>query len=69
MGLRAVAGEDEPMIQSTTQTPGPRRLVGLERHYHCECGRDERSWTRLTACPECGQAFVTAVIRRAALEA
>jgi predicted amidophosphoribosyltransferase len=45
-----------------------RRLVGFERHYHCEsCGCDRRSWTRLSACPDCGEPFVSAVIRRAAI--
>lgn len=44
-----------------------RRLVGFERQYHCrECGTERRSWTRLSACPDCGEAFVSAVIRRAA---
>ncbi|HEX2129365.1 MAG TPA: hypothetical protein VHF58_09135 [Solirubrobacterales bacterium] len=44
-----------------------RRLVSLERHYHCDrCGGERRSWTRLPACPACGEAFVSAVIRRAA---
>jgi rubrerythrin len=44
-----------------------RRMVGLERHYHCEsCGADHSSWARVRACPECGTAFVAAVIRRAA---
>lgn len=44
-----------------------RRLVGFERQYNCrECGTERRSWTRLSACPECGEAFVAAVIRRAA---
>jgi hypothetical protein len=45
-----------------------RRFVGLERHYHCRaCGADRRSWTRMAACPECGAAYVAAVIRRAAI--
>jgi hypothetical protein len=44
-----------------------RRMVGLERHYHCaECGAERKSWTRLSACPDCDQAYVAAVIRRAA---
>jgi hypothetical protein len=44
-----------------------RRLVSLERHYHCgSCGSERRSWTRMSACPDCGEAFVAAVIRRAA---
>ena len=45
-----------------------RRLVGLERHYSCStCGTQHRSWSRLSACPSCGTAFVSAVIRRAAI--
>lgn len=44
-----------------------RRLVGLERSYHCDsCGSERRSWTRMSCCPECGEAFVSAVIHRAA---
>jgi hypothetical protein len=47
-----------------------RRLVGLERHYSCgACGSERRSWSRITACPECGEAYVAAVIRRAAMVA
>lgn len=47
-----------------------RRVIGLERHYHCEgCGREHRSWARLSACPDCGAGFVSAVIRRAAFAA
>ena len=80
MGQRARAGEDVPMIDArgTTHTGRTltdptavareaRRLVSLERHYHCDaCGSERRSWTRMSACPECGEAFVAAVIRRAA---
>ena len=44
-----------------------RRFVGLERQYHCEsCGGERRSWTRIAACPDCGEAFAVGVIRRAA---
>jgi hypothetical protein len=44
-----------------------RRMVGLERHYHCaSCGSDHDSWTRMGSCPDCGQAYASAVIRRAA---
>ena len=44
-----------------------RRLVGLERHYRCgSCGTERHSWTRVAACPDCGEAFVAAVIHRAA---
>jgi predicted amidophosphoribosyltransferase len=45
-----------------------RRLVGLERSYTCgACGSEHRSWTRVRACPECGERLSVAVIRRAAL--
>jgi hypothetical protein len=45
-----------------------RRLVGLERHYSCSaCGSERRSWTRMSSCPECGEEYVAAVIRRAAM--
>jgi hypothetical protein len=44
-----------------------RRFVGLERNYHCDgCGCERSSWTRMAACPDCGEAFAVAVIRRAA---
>ena len=47
-----------------------RRLVGFERRYHCDsCGHERRSWTRMAACPDCGEAFVSAVIQRAAFSA
>lgn len=80
MGGGAGVGEDAPMIESRGTTTGrtlrdpaivageARRLVGLERRYECSsCGSERHSWTRMTACPECGEAFVAAVIRRAAL--
>ena len=80
MGLMIGAGEDVPMIDDrersttgrkltdpTTVAREARRLVSLERHYHCGgCGSERSSWTRISACPECGEAFVAAVIRRAA---
>jgi hypothetical protein len=45
-----------------------RRLVGFERSYRCDgCGHERRTWTRLTACPDCGTAYVAAVIHRAAV--
>jgi hypothetical protein len=45
-----------------------KRLVGLERSYACgSCGSEHRSWSRLRACPECGEALAVAVIRRAAV--
>ncbi len=44
-----------------------RRMVGLERYYDCRsCGAGHSSWTRMSSCPDCGQAYVSAVIRRAA---
>jgi len=46
-----------------------RRVVGLEREYRCSAGHEHRSWGRLRACPECGEALAVAVIRRAALAA
>ena len=47
---------------------GSRRLVGLERTYECpSCGSEHRSWTRMRACPECGEHLAVAVIHRAAL--
>ena len=68
MGSMPCGGEDPLMIQTSTQLPARHRLVALERHYHCgSCGSDERSWARVSACPNCGEPFVAAVIRRAAL--
>jgi hypothetical protein len=79
MAERAADREDQPMIDANTTDTGralrdparvtreARRVVGLERHYHCgSCGCDRRSWTRMSACPRCGEAYVAAVIRRAA---
>lgn len=44
------------------------RLVGLERTYECGgCGSEHRSWTRMRACPDCGEHLAVAVIHRAAL--
>ena len=67
------------MIETTTAPTGralrdpaavvreARRMVGLERHYHCRgCGADHTSWSRMAGCPDCGRPFVAAVIRRAA---
>jgi hypothetical protein len=55
------------LAQQSEDRSGPRRLVGLERHYRCEsCNGEHRSWSRLRSCPECGQALKSAVIRRAA---
>jgi hypothetical protein len=72
MGRRVATGEDPPMSNHTTTACTPatagRRLIGLERHYHCDgCGRDRRSWARMSACPDCGVAYSVAVIRRAAV--
>ena len=80
MGLATPAGEHIPMIDARGKTHTgrsltdptavareARRLVSLERHYHCDaCGSERSSWTRMSACPDCGEAFVAAVIRRAA---
>ena len=78
MGPGTAGSEDVPMIDVREQTGRnltdptavareARRLVRLERHYHCGgCGSERSSWTRISACPECGEAFVSAVIRRAA---
>jgi hypothetical protein len=47
-----------------------RRLVRFERRYSCgSCGSEHQSWSRMSACPECGEAYVAAVIRRAAITA
>jgi hypothetical protein len=80
MGAVSPRSEDAPMIDARGRTTTgrnltdptavareARRLVSLERHYHCDaCGSERSSWTRMSACPECGEAFVAAVIRRAA---
>ena len=79
MGTRAPRREHRPMTDSHTTITGralrdpaavvreTRRMVGLERHYHCaSCGGEHRNWTRMSSCPDCGQPFVAAVIRRAA---
>jgi hypothetical protein len=68
MGPRTSGAEDVAMTQNSTEIASRRRLIALERHYHCgSCGSDERAWTRVPACSNCGEAFVAAVIRRAAL--
>ncbi len=80
MGAAAAGREHLPMIETTGSANGrslrdpaavareARRLVGLERQYHCRsCGVEHSSWTRMSACPDCGEAYVAAVIRRAAL--
>jgi predicted RNA-binding Zn-ribbon protein involved in translation (DUF1610 family) len=68
MGRAGPGVEDAAMNANGTQIAGRRRLVALERHYHCSsCGSDERSWARVSACPNCGEMFVAAVIRRAAV--
>ena len=44
-----------------------RRIVGLERRYQCAgCGAEHASWARMSGCPDCGQPYRAAVIRRAA---
>ena len=56
------------MTRNGIQITARRRLVGLERRYHCgSCGSEHRSWQREVVCPSCGEAFVAAVIRRAAV--
>jgi hypothetical protein len=83
MGGPASAGEDLTMIETIETQTGPtgrslgdpavvvgeaRRLVGLERHHHRRsCGADRRTWTRMSSCPDCGEAFQVAVIHRAAI--
>jgi hypothetical protein len=80
MGRGAACGEDSPMIDATSNKTGrtltnpmavereARRLVGFERSYRCDgCGHERRTWSRLSACPDCGANYVAAVIHRAAL--
>lgn len=80
IGVLAAGREDARMKKSTITMTGrsledvslvvreARRLVGLERSYSCSgCGSEHRSWTRLPACPDCGDRLRVAVIRRAAL--
>ncbi len=80
MVIAAAERQDRTMIDTRGTTTGrtlrsssavaqqARRLVGFERHYHCgSCGSERQSWARIRACPECGEAFVAAVIRRAAV--
>ena len=75
----ALRREHRPMTDTTCTITGralrdpaavareARRMVGLERHYHCgSCGGEHRNWTRVSSCPDCGEPFVAAVIRRAA---
>ena len=79
MSTRPRFGNDGAMTDTHSNTTGrtlrdpaavvreARRMVGLERQYQCiSCGSEHRSWTRVTACPDCGQAYASAVIRRAA---
>lgn len=56
-------------MNNTTKTSGrSRKLVGLERRYECEsCGAEHLSWSRIRACPDCGEHLAVAVIRRAAV--
>jgi hypothetical protein len=80
MGFDAARGEHEAMAPPlrtdtgrTLRDPGTvareaRRLVGFERSYSCDgCGHEHRTWSRVSACPTCGTAYVAAVIHRAAL--
>ena len=79
MSTRPPVGKHGAMTDTHTNTTGralrdpaavvreARRMVGLERQYQCiSCGTEHRSWSRMTACPDCGQAYAAAVIRRAA---
>ena len=57
-----------PMNETTHTSGRSRRLVGLERRYDCErCGAEHLSWSRIRACPDCGEPLAVAVIRRAAV--
>jgi hypothetical protein len=80
MGAPGGEREDRDMAQTLRTDTGrsladpaavsreARRLVALERQYRCQgCGCERTSWMRIRDCPECGEAFVAAVIRRAAL--
>jgi hypothetical protein len=70
-GPRAAAIIDAMKATTTNRSAigsGGRRLVGLERHYRCpSCGGEQRSWRRISSCPECGELLAAARIRRAAL--
>jgi rubrerythrin len=79
MGVRCAEREHGSMIDSQLNNTGralrdpaavvreARRMVGLERHYNCSsCGAEHNSWSRVSSCPDCGQAYASAVIRRAA---
>jgi hypothetical protein len=60
--------ERTPHISRDERGGGVRRIVALERRYHCSaCGHENRSWTRLRSCLACGQPLAHAVIRRAAI--
>jgi hypothetical protein len=80
MGTVPPVAEDASMINGTRSDTGrtpldtaavtreARRLVGFERSYRCGgCGHEDRSWSRLSTCPDCGTAYVAAIIHRAAL--
>jgi hypothetical protein len=80
MESRPARGDDARMIDVAHTHTGSRRdppvarkarrFVGLERHYRCgACGAERQSWARMSACPDCGEAYVAAVIRRAAITA
>jgi hypothetical protein len=82
MESRPACGDDARMIDVAHTHTGrsrrdpsavsreARRFVGLERHYRCgACGAERHSWARMSACPDCGEAYVVAVIRRAAITA
>jgi hypothetical protein len=80
MGTGGAYGEYAPMMDAMRTDTGralrdpvavareARRLVGFERSYRCDgCGHERRTWSRLQSCPDCGEAYVAAVIHRAAL--
>jgi predicted amidophosphoribosyltransferase len=59
---------ERPTARNTASSLATRRLVALERNYHCSgCGKDHRSWSRLRSCTVCGEPLTHALIKRAAL--
>jgi hypothetical protein len=68
MGQAGAHAENARMTRNGIQITSRRRVLGLERRYRCDsCGGEHRSWERTAFCPSCGEAFVAAVIRRAAV--
>lgn len=65
--MRTSPGRSPREVRAVRQA---RRLVGLERNYHCSsCGFEQRSYTRLSSCQGCGEQLAVAIIRRAAVAA